>query len=715
MMFHGPKPWTSAPERAEREMERPCRYLLTGGGTAGHVYPALALAEHIRQKEPEACFLYVGAKGGAEERVVPPAGYALETLPVRGLPTGRSILRLAGVMLRLAQSVLRSFRILWRFRPDVIVGSGGYASSPVLLAALVLRSVRLWKGVLALHEQNILPGRFNRWMSRWADFTGAAFPDTAQFLRGDNVFWTGYPVRNAIRSIPEQGRLREQARKEFDIPAGARVVLVFGGSTGARTINRAVLGALPLLVRHKDLYVFHATGHPQGDYDPEREILDALSHLPGRDDLARRYRWRRYFHDIQKFYSMADFVVCRAGAGSIFEVATLGIPALLVPKAGLPGDHQVKNARFLERSGLARIVYERRDPLSPATDPEKVDTEDFNRLLAALIERAPAEARERSRGKLEIPDGSQRFYEILVHFRQRARSSEIAPPRPPSGLEAAAAQRGLFRLEWWNLQKLLLFLERQWSKSIPLTDEDRRYVEYLADRLLCARRWQERNAGVKLAGLVRFEKRLPILLQFITDRTPAPRLQRLLGGDFVQVGFIRRNSVQAIRRIRKYDAEVRRALLTALTDPYYEVRSWAARTIEAMAEQIGPDPEIESLLRKNLRDRWFEVAASSLDALGRVAKDPAVLPEVESLLESKNGRVQHAALRCLMHLIERDVVRLSSETRRWMNRIPMRGVDFSPQFPLKSTWEAFQKVLSQKSALPDRKDEDVQELEKQRL
>jgi len=696
-------------------MERPYRYLLTGGGTAGHVYPALALAEQIREWEPEAQFLYVGARGGAEERVVPPAGYVLETLPVRGLPAGRSILRLGGVMLRLARSVVRSFSILSRFKPDVVVGTGGYASSPVLLAALILRFASLWKGVIALHEQNILPGRFNRWMSRWADFTGVAFPDTASLLQGKKIFWTGYPVRKAIRSIPEQGLLREQARKEFDIPDQAKVVLVFGGSTGARTINRAVLGTLPLLVRRKDLYIFHATGHPQGDYDPESEILETLSHLPGREELALRYRWRRYFHDIQKFYAMADLVVCRAGAGSIFEIAALGLPALLVPKAGLPGDHQIKNARFLERGGLARIVYERKDPLSPAAAPEAVDTEDFNRLLLTMIEGPAGRPLERRERRLEIPDGSRRFYEILAHFRQRAFGIETSASPPPTGLEGATAHRALFRLEWWSLQKLLLFLESQWTKSVPLTEEDRRYVEYRADRLLCARRWQERNAGVKLAGLVRYERRLPVLLQFITDRTPAPRLQRLLGGDFVQVGFIRRNAVQAIRRIRKYDAEVRRALLTALTDPYYEVRSWAARAIESMAEEIGPDPEMESLLRRNLRDRWFEVVASSLDALGRIAKDPSVLPEVESLLESNNGRVQHAALRCLMHLIERDVVRLSAETRRWMNRIPMRGLDFSPQFPLKSTWEAFQKVLSQKSAVWDRKEDDVQEFEKQRL
>lgn len=696
-------------------MERPYRYLLTGGGTAGHVYPALALAEQIRERESEAQFLYVGARGGAEERVVPSAGYVLETLPVRGLPAGRSILRLAGVLLRLGQSVIRSFAILSRFKPTVVVGTGGYASSPVLLAALVFRFARLWKGVIALHEQNILPGRFNRWMSRWADFTAVAFPDTATLLQGKKIFWAGYPVRNAIRSIPEQGLLREQVRKEFDIPDQAKVVLVFGGSTGARTINRAVLSFLPLLIRRKDLYIFHATGHPQGDYDPESEILEALSRLPGREELDLRYRWRRYFHDIQKFYAMADLVVCRAGAGSIFEVAALGIPALLVPKAGLPGDHQVKNARFLERTGLARVVYERKDPLSPATAPEKVDPEDFNRLLVTMIEGQTGRPLERRERRWEIPDGSRRFYEILAYFRQRVLEGEASSPPPQTGLEGAAPHRALFRLEGWSLQKLLLFLENQWTKSAPLTEEDRRFVEYRADRLLCAERWQERNAGVKLAGLVRYEKRLPVLLQFITDRTPAPRLQRLLGGDFVQVGFIRRNAVQAIRRIHKYDAEVRRAFLAALTDPYYEVRSWAARAIESMAEEIGPDSEMESLLRRNLRDRWFEVVASSLDALGRIAKDPSVLPEVERLLESKNGRVQHAALRCLMHLIERDVVRLSAETRRWMNRIPMRGLDFSPQFPLKSTWEAFQKVLSQKSAVWDRKDDDVQELEKQRL
>ena len=693
------------------------RYLLTGGGTAGHVYPALALAEFIREHEPEAKFLYVGARGGAEERIVTSMGYDLTTFPVKGLPTAWAPFRLAGVIVQLAGAILQALRIFFRFRPHVVLGTGGYASAPVLLTGLLLRSLRLWRGVMTLHEQNILPGRFNKWMSKWADFIGTSFPETVAHLTGRRVFWTGYPVRQEIVSpMQEVPGLREQTRRDFGIAQNARVVLIFGGSSGARTINRAVLQALPFWIKHEDLYVFHATGLAQGNYDPEREIQEAISRIPLVEDVHQRYRWQPYFHDIQIFYRMADLVVCRAGAGTVWEIATMGIPALVIPKANLPGDHQVKNARFLERIGLARVVYERRDPSSLAGEPERVDPGEFNRLLLSMLDDPDLLAGIRDRAqRLQIPDGRRRFFEVLQHVRG-ANSGPV-----PKNLnlvpshETTGGQRGMLRLEWWGIRKLLMFLEDQWRKSNELSEEDRRYVEYRADQLLASFRWQERNAGVKLAGLIRYERRLPALLHCVTDRTPASWAQRIIGGDLVQVGFIRRNAVQALWRIRRYDAEVRRALLIALTDPYYEARSWAARAAERLADCIGQDPEFENLLRQSLKDRWFEVVSSSLDALGKVATDPAILSDIEALLESSNGKIQHAALRCLMHLVERDVVHLSTDTQRRMNRIPMRGVEFSPQFPLKTTWEAFQRVLSQKNASSERHEEDIHEFEKQQI
>ncbi|MEW6440819.1 MAG: glycosyltransferase [bacterium] len=697
-------------------MKEPSRYLLTGGGTGGHVYPALALAERIRQHEPDAQFLYLGAKGGAEERVVPPTGLPLLALRIRGLPEGRSPLLLAAVFVRLLWTCLQASRVLFRFRPHVILGTGGYASAPVLVAAFLLRSVRRWKGVLGLHEQNILPGRFNHWMSRHADFIGTSFPDTVSYLKGRRAHWTGYPVRREMeRSPADSCAARDQTRADFGVPPTAKVVVIFGGSTGARTINRAVLEAMPDWIRREDLHIFHAVGYSHGTYDPSGEARMALSQIPATESIHQRYRWQPYFQDIQTYYRMADLVVCRSGAGSVWETAAVGNPALLIPKANLPGDHQVKNARFLERLGLARVLYERRDPFA-CKEGEKIEGTEFARSLLSMLDNPAllAAMRERAR-KLSIPQGSQRFYEVLEH----ARGFEEGPMQTTGKLlpadEIAGLQRVPMRIEWWSVHKLLLFLEEQWRRSAPLGEEDRRYVAYKADQLLAAPRWQERNAGVKLAGLIRYEERVPVLLRFITDRTRVPLLHRMLGGDFVQVGFIRRNAVQALWRIRRYDPEVRRALLTALTDPYFEVRSWAARAVGRLADMIGRDAEFEALLRRALKDRWFEVVASSLDALGRVATDPSILSDLEKRLENANGKVQHAALRCLMHLVERDVVRLSPQTQRSMNRIPMRGVEFSPQFPLRTTWDAFQKVLSHKNASSERHEEDIREFEKQEL
>ena len=162
--------------------DRSVRYLLTGGGTAGHVYPALAFAEHIAKEDPKARFLYVGTRNGAEERIVPAWGYPLKTLKVRGMPMGRAPLKLLAFLVLLLFSTVKALGIMRRFRPHVIIATGGYASAPVFLAALLLRLLRRWQGVLALHEQNIIPGRFNQLMSRWADFVGTSFPGHPEVL-----------------------------------------------------------------------------------------------------------------------------------------------------------------------------------------------------------------------------------------------------------------------------------------------------------------------------------------------------------------------------------------------------------------------------------------------------------------------------------------------------------------------------------------------------
>ncbi len=678
---------------------KPSRILITGGGTAGHVYPGLALAEGIRERQEGAEFLFVGAKRGAEERVVPAAGHALETLPVRGLPSRGGPIPWLETGFRLAASVWQALGILRRFRPQVVIGTGGYASAPVLLAVLLARALGLWRGVVALHEANIIPGRFNRWISGRVDFTGTSFPETLRLLADRTAFWTGHPLREGLeKAAREIEATRRAERQRLGIPSTARVVLVFGGSSGARTINRAMAAAaLSLLEAHEDLHIVHGTGRPRDGYDPGAEIEEILEAAgPRGQGIEDRYRRIPYLDPMERYYAAADLVVGRAGAGSVWEIAAFGIPAVLIPKSGLPGDHQVKNARFLERVGLAQVLYERRDPSRAKADAgEYVDPEELARLIVTLLydPEVLESMRRQARGLSGIPSGKDRFHELI----RRAAEGRPLGAAGTDGMDPGTLPEAGEEVVWLSPERLLAWVQQRRGSPNGISEGDRRYVEYKTDRLFGSPRWQERNIAVKLAGLIEYRQRLPRLIEAVTDRTPVPWHRRLLGGDFEEVGFIRRNALQAIWRMRVYDPEVRRAILTALEDPYFEVRSWAARAVIRLADLVDGDEEIEERLRRNLGDRWFEVVVSTATALGRIARDPGILDDLLPLLEHGNWKVQQATLRALMHLIERDVIPYPPLVSERIRRIPMKGLDFSPRFPLKHTWEDFQELLSRKT------------------
>ena len=675
------------------------RYVITGGGTAGHVYPGLALAEGIQRHEPDARFLFVGARNGAEERIVPAQGHELRTLAVKGLPPKAGPFIWLQRIWLLGMSLLQAARLILRFKPHVIIGTGGYASAPVLLAAIVMRSLGLWKGLLSLHEANIIPGRFNRWASGWVDFTGTSFPETLRFLSKNKAFWTGYPLRKDLESSSERkGEGSGEKSERLGVPPGGKVLIVFGGSSGARTINRAVFEALPRLLKRQDLHIFHATGNPQGAYDPRAEFGEILPGLPvEKKDVEERYHQEPYLHHIERYYEIADLVVCRSGAGAVWEIACYGIPAVLIPKSNLPGDHQVKNAYFLTRQGRARLLFETRPVPPEGGASESVDSDALVDAIYSILYPPAGRDEMRTAGNRGLPSGKDPFYGLIRDLREGKRGAPPqAPMTGPSGPEGETPGRVRTGIEWLGTDALLAHVESQWQRKQDLSESDKAYLEYKTDQLLCSPRWQDRNTGIKLVGLIAYGKRLPTLLHAVTDRTPVAWHRRLLGGDFEQVGFIRRNALQAIWRIRAYGPEVREAFLLGLSDPYYEVRSWAARGVDRLSSSIGEDAELVRRLRENLEDRWFEVVVSSLRALGKITKDPTILNDLIPLFAHKNWKVQQATVRCLMRLMQADVVRLPPEAEEWMHKIPMKGLDFFPRFPLKQTWDDFQRLRSEK-------------------
>jgi len=301
--------------------------VIAGGGTGGHLYPALCVADELRRRRPSASILFVGARGGLEERLVPRAGYPLRTLALSGLK-GRSAGAQGRAAAAAAWAVLRCAGWMLRRRPDLVLGVGGFASGPAVLAAWLLR-VRTM-----VIEQNDYPGATNRWLAPRVDAVCLPSEQARERVRGRAIV-TGTPVRAEFFAIGEP-------------PGGAVTsLLVFGGSRGARSINRAMVAALAALARLEPApRIVHQTGAAD-----EGGVRAAYAAYP-----ADRYEVHGFFDDMPARLAGCDLVICRAGASTIAELCAAGRPAILVPLPHAADDHQRHNAERLLRAGAAEVL-----------------------------------------------------------------------------------------------------------------------------------------------------------------------------------------------------------------------------------------------------------------------------------------------------------------------------------------------------------------------
>ena len=325
--------------------------VIAGGGTGGHVVPALAVARALvaRGHAPDDIH-FVGSRRGLEARLVPDAGFAITLLPGRGVARRLSWGSVTAV-LALVVAAGQAIVLLARWRPAVVASVGGYASAPCVLAAILLRRP------LVVAEQNAVPGLANRLGGRWARASAVAFAGTAL----PRAVVTGNPVRPEILAIDRSDEGRRKARVELALPEGRLVIVAFGGSLGSRRINQAVSGLVALWAERSDLAVRHVIG--ARDWD----AFDAVGGAP-RPGLL--YQPVRYEDRMDLLLTAADVAVCRAG-GSVAELAVAGLPAVLVPLPGAPGDHQTANARAFVDAGAAVMVAD--NELTPARLATELD------------------------------------------------------------------------------------------------------------------------------------------------------------------------------------------------------------------------------------------------------------------------------------------------------------------------------------------------------
>ncbi|HET8824979.1 MAG TPA: undecaprenyldiphospho-muramoylpentapeptide beta-N-acetylglucosaminyltransferase [Terriglobales bacterium] len=303
------------------------RAILAGGGTGGHVIPALAIAQELQRRYNAEC-LFIGTARGLENRLVPNAGYPLKLVQVGALNRVSLTTRLK-TLFDLPRSIFTASGIINEFQPEVVIGVGGYASGPAMLAAILKHIPRV------AFEPNVVPGFANRVVAHFVSAAAVHFKETADYFRNPSV--TGVPVRPAFFQIP---------RKTYD-PASP-TLLVFGGSQGARAINQAMIRSLPKLKgRVPGLHIIHQTG--ERDYD---------SVQAGYAQAGVAAEVHKFIDDMPAFFARADVVLCRSGASTVAEIAAAGKPAVFVPFPLATDDHQRRNAEALELAGAAVVVEE---------------------------------------------------------------------------------------------------------------------------------------------------------------------------------------------------------------------------------------------------------------------------------------------------------------------------------------------------------------------
>ncbi|AWA28841.1 undecaprenyldiphospho-muramoylpentapeptide beta-N-acetylglucosaminyltransferase [Flavobacterium magnum] len=313
---------------------RQLKFILSGGGTGGHIYPAIAIANELRQRFPDCEILFVGAKDKMEMQKVPQAGYPIKGLWIAGIQR-RLTLDNSLFPLKLIDSLLKSRTIIKDFKPDVVIGTGGFASGPLLRVAGIAKIPTV------IQEQNSFPGITNRWLSAKANKICVAYENLERFFPKDKIIFTGNPVRQDLLGIDG---LREEAIRHFNLSPDKKTILVLGGSLGSARINQLIA---------KELLNF-ASQNVQVIWQCGKFYYEQYRHFGEKDDV----QVMAFIDRMDLVYAAADVVISRSGASSVSELCIVGKPVIFIPSPNVAEDHQTKNARSIVDQEAALMIRE---------------------------------------------------------------------------------------------------------------------------------------------------------------------------------------------------------------------------------------------------------------------------------------------------------------------------------------------------------------------
>lgn len=360
------------------------RVVVSGGGTGGHIYPALAFMRYL-EKQEEVEYLYIGTKRGLESKIVPQAGYAFESIKIEGLKRSLSLENLK-IAYYMVTSVIKARKILKEFKPDVVIGTGGYVCAPVLFAASLLKIPTI------IHEQNSVAGVTNKFLAKWVNKIAICFEDVKKDFASysDKVVLTGNPRGQEVVEIKKNPEYLASIGVQTDLP----IVVIFGGSRGSERMNEVFVEALEGFA-DKNYHVIMVTGEVH--YDKiNNQITNSEKSLPNVSVFP-------YIKDMPQLFQNVDLVVCRSGATTLTELTALGLASILIPSPYVTNNHQEANARSLVDQGAASMILEKE--LNAQTMLAEIDD--------ILLDSHKKEAMAASAKKMGITDASSRLTNMI--------------------------------------------------------------------------------------------------------------------------------------------------------------------------------------------------------------------------------------------------------------------------------------------------------------
>lgn len=359
------------------------KVLVSGGGTGGHIYPAVSLVKYIKAKHPDADFLFVGTKKGLESKIVPDQGIPFETIEIQGFKRSLSLSNFKTIQLFLS-SIKKAKQIIRKFEPDIVIGTGGYVCGSVVYAAHKLNIPTI------IHEQNSVAGMTNKFLSRYVDKIGICFSDVAKDFPSEKVVMVGNPRAQEVANIK-----KSEVLSQYDLKIDIPTVLIFGGSRGALAINEAVLDSLEML-KTKPYQVLYASGEIY--FSDVEEKWATITGEKGNIKIVP------YIKNMENVLANVDVVVGRAGATSLAEITSLGLPSILIPSPNVTNDHQTKNAQSLVDKQAAVMIPNAE--LNQETLVAKIDE-----LMLDSDKRLAMAASSKKEG---IQDATDRLYRLIT-------------------------------------------------------------------------------------------------------------------------------------------------------------------------------------------------------------------------------------------------------------------------------------------------------------